>query len=173
MPKFNATPVIVGGLVAAGALAGWWLWRRNQSQTGEAPTIEILTPQQGSSFPSGTRIDFSAHAMVGSRDISELIRWSITLPTHQAGFWEEGATTWVQPSYLTTTVLEMEASIMDPVTGQSAKARRSVTVIVPGALAAPRGPAVLRVVPSFRRSDNGWMVKDRHVLEQHWEFARR
>ena len=37
MPKFNAAPLIVTGLVGVGAVAGWWLWNRNRAQAGAVP----------------------------------------------------------------------------------------------------------------------------------------
>ena len=177
MPKLG-TPVIVVGLVAAGALAGWWLWQRNRATAGPQPTIEILAPPIGTSVASGTRIDFSALAMADGQDISNLIDWSVVQPTGLAGFWETGATTFIVPTFLTTKPLEMQAFIKDPVSGKFASANRSVLVVVTAsrALPSPRAawkPAVLPVVSSFRRSDTGWMVKDRHVLEEPWEFARR
>ena len=172
MPNNNAPPVILAVGVAVGAAAGWWLFRRSrtQAQPGEQLTVEILDPPPGTSSLSGTRIDFRALAMVGSRDISEIIRWNVLAPFF-TGFWSEGATTFIIPTFLTTGILEMEATIHDPLTGQSASARRSVTVVVPELFA--RTPAVSRVVPSFRRSDTGWQVQDRHVLEEPWHLARR
>lgn len=178
MAKFNATPLVVAGLVGAGAVVGWWWLRRNPAQAGEQPTVEILAPPAGTSSPSGTRIDFSARAMVGTRDISALVDWSIIQPTIAAGFWSTGATTFITPHFLTTQPLEMEAKITDPVTGLAASARRSVLIVVAAsqglpALGPARGPAVARVVPSFRRSDTGWQVRGRHVLEEPYIFSRR
>ena len=178
MPKFNATPVIVAGLVGVGAVAGWWLWNRNRAQAGAVPpTLEILTPPPGTSSPSGTRIDFSARAMTGTQDISAQIQWRIIEPAFLAGDWDTGPTTFVIPNFLETRVLTIEAFVFD-ITGLSASARRSVTVVVPAsqglpALGRARGPAVSRVLSSFRRSDTGWQVAGRHVLEEPWEYAKR
>ena len=48
MPKFNAAPLIVAGLVGVGALAGWTLWRRSRTQaaggTGPVPVATALAP---------------------------------------------------------------------------------------------------------------------------------
>ena len=181
MANNQATPFIVAGVVVVGSLAGWRLWRTRRTLAGDQLTLEILTPPAGTSSPSGTRVDFSARALVGARDISELTRWFITKPTGFAGFWSEGATTFIIPTFLTTNILEFEARISDPLTGQSAGARRSVTIVVaqfparqgPSSLGPGRGPAVSRVLPSFRRSDTGWQVQGHHVLEQPWAFARR
>ena len=178
----KAAPLIVAGVVAVGAVAGWWLWRRPRTKTnGPPPTIQILAPPEGASFPSGTRIDFSASAMVGGQDISNQVQWSIIEPAIFAGPWTTGATTFIVPTFLVTRILTMEALIVDPVTGLSASAQRSVTVTVPLALAAGdprplrdrREPTVLSVVNSFRRSDTGWRVEGHHVIEEPFIFARR
>ena len=177
MPKFNAAPVIVAGVVGVAAVGGWWLWRRSRAQAGEPPTLEILTPPAGTSSPSGTRIDFSARAMSGGLDISNLIHWRIIEPAFMAGEWATGATTFIIPTFLQTRVLTMEAHVFDQA-GNSASVLRSVTVVVAAshglpALGPGRSPAVSRVVPSFRRSDTGWQVRGRHVLEEPWTLARR
>jgi hypothetical protein len=179
----NATPYVVAGVVGVAAVAGWWLWRRNRAQAGaEPPTLEILAPLPGTTVPSGTRVDFSARALVGSRDISSLIRWRIIEPDLLAGEWSVGATTFIIPNFLITRVLTMEAYVSDPLTGLSASARRSVTVTVTASLATAdprplrdgREPTVLSVVNSFRRSDTGWRVRGREqgVLEEPWVYSR-
>lgn len=182
MANDNATPLIVGGVVgAAAALTGFWLWRRNRAEAAELLTVEILDPPEGSFYPSGNRIDFIGRALVGTRDISDLIQWSVVQPSDLAMVWATSATTFLIPIFLVTSVLKMEAKIKDPVSGQSAKALRSVTVVAQQFPARHRLPEpdpttfakVSRVVPSWRRSDTGWQVQDRHVLEQPWEFARR
>ena len=178
MPK-TATVLVVAALTGIGAAAGWWLLSRNRAQAGGGipPTLEILTPPVGTSSPSGTRIDFSARAMTGAQDISDLIHWKIIEPDFLAGEWATGATTFVIPTFLQTRILTMEAYVFDQA-GNSASVQRSVTVTVATSLGLPglgaaRGPAVSRVVPSFRRSDTGWQVRGRHVLKEPWEFARR
>lgn len=176
MPKFNAAPVIVAGVVGVAVVGGWWLWRRSRAQAAEPPTLEILTPPVGTSSPSGTRIDFSARAMSSGLDISNQVHWRVIEPAFMAGEWATGATTFIIPVFLQTRVLTMEAYVLDPAPGASA--RRSVTVVVAAshglpALGPGRNPAVSRVVPSFRRSDTGWQVRGRNVLEEPWTFARR
>jgi hypothetical protein len=42
VPKFNATPLIVGGLVGGvAAVVGWWLWRRNGSVASGPVPVEV------------------------------------------------------------------------------------------------------------------------------------
>ena len=171
MANNKATPLILATGVAIGALAGWWLLGRKPAQAGEQLTLQILDPPEGFFFNSGGRIDFTARATVDGRNISDLIRWSITKPIDFAGFWAQGATTFIIPTFMTTQTLEMEAAISDPVTGQSASARRAVVVVVSQFPA--RVPAIARVVASYRRSDTGWQVPDRHEIEQPWILARR
>ena len=182
MAKFNAAPLVVAGVVGVGAVAGWWLWRRSRARaSGPPPTLEILTPPPDITSPSGTRIDFSARAMSSGLDISNLIHWRIIEPAFMAGEWDIGSTTFVIPTFLQTRILTLEASVLDSATGLTASAQRSVTVTVavslanadPRPLRDRREPIVLSVVNSFRRSDTGWRVKDRHILEEPWEFARR
>lgn len=179
MAKFNATPVVVTGLVVAGALAGWWLSGRNRSQAGEPPTLEILTPPAGTTIPSGTRVDFSALALSGTQDISNLINWRIIEPEFLAQEWATGPTTFFIPNFLETRIVTMEAYVLAPAPGASA--RRSVTVTVTQALHSPRPlrdrrePTVLSVVNSFRRSDTGWRVwgRGQGVLEEPLILSRR
>ena len=179
MPKFNATPLIIAGLVGAGAVVGWWFVRRNRAQALPPPTLEILAPPAGTSVPSGTRIDFSARAMAGAQDISAQIHWRIIEPAFMAREWGTGATTLVIPDFLITRILTMEAYVSDPAPGASAQ--RSVTVTVTAGLATAgprplrdgRERTVLSVVGSFRRTDTGWRVKGRHVLEEPWTLSRR
>ena len=180
MAKFNAVPLVVAGVVGVGAAAGWWLLRRNRAQAGPPPTLEILAPPAGTSVTSGTRIDFSARAMTGAQDISDLIHWRIIEPAFLAGEWATGATTFVIPTFLQTRVLTMEAYVLDPAPGASAQ--RSVTVTVAASLATAGPPAlrdrqeptVLSVVNSFRRSDTGWRVwgREQGVLEEPWVYSR-
>jgi hypothetical protein len=109
-----------------------------------------------------------------------LVQWSIIEPADFAGPWSTGATTFIVPAFLITRILTMEASVVDPVTGQSANAQRSVTVTVSASLATAgprplrdrREPTVLSVVNSFRRSDTGWQVRGRHVLEEPWVYSK-
>ena len=181
MAKFNAVPLVVAGVVGVGAAAGWWLLRRNRAQAGPPPTLEILAPPAGTSVTSGTRIDFSARAMTGAQDISDLIHWRIIEPAFLAGEWATGATTFVIPTFLQTRVLTMEAYVFDQA-GNSASVQRSVTVTVTTTLATagspPRRdrqePTVLSVVNSFRRSDTGWRVwgREQGVLEEPWVYSR-
>ena len=49
MPKFNATPLVVTGLVAAGAVVGWTLWRRSRTEAAGGagtplPVADVLAP---------------------------------------------------------------------------------------------------------------------------------
>lgn len=181
MADNKATPVIVAGVLGLGVtllVTGLVLSRRSRAPAEGPLTFEILAPPEGTSSPSGARIDFSARAIAGARDISALTEWFIVQPAPLASFWSTGATTFIIPSFLTTQILEMEARIKDLATGQSASARRSVLITVVAsqglrALGPARGTPVSRVVPSFRRSDTGWQVRDRHIIEEPWELARR